>query len=352
MTLINRILVRSVKTLLILLSILILSVNLYSQEKNVYNYTEVLKNIKSEIIQLDSGIIFYQPYSLTKIKDYLIITDTSNEPSVSVLKIIDKDSLRLIMAMGREGKGPGEYISPWNVIPTKSNQYFYVYDAGIRRLTPYNADYNVISNSIINLKTSGVYIDLFDFDDYFIASGITPECRYEIIYKDRETAKCLGNLPDLNISDTVNPRSLAQRWHAYSTINAKKNKIALFYRHAARGTLMSLDGTLLNEIKDPKLGNPSFEIYNGNVIGGKNDLRAYISVTSNDQFIYALYSGRVSNSPSSSLGIYLHKFDWNLNLLDIYELDHASIHLEMADENHLYSIEYEPEPNIRLISVI
>jgi len=323
----------------------------YSQQKEVYSWTNQIQKINSTPVEI--GTTLFQPNSLKIIDEVLILTDASNQPSVKVFQIQEKDSLTHLHDIGKEGRGPGEYQNPWNIVDGNNEIMFYIYDSGIRRLIPYNKSFELLSNDIIQFKSQGAYTKLFNNENKFFASGVTLQCQFEIFDMSGDRINCIGEHPDLNLpnSSSVNPISVASRWHSYAAYNESEEKIVLFYRYATRGSLIKFDGSPIKSIKDLQSGVPETKIVQGNLTGGNNDLRAYISVTSDSDYIYALYSGKFFRNASSSLGTFIHKFDWNLNLINVYEIDHSSIHIENVNKNELYSIKYEPEPEIRFISL-
>lgn len=113
---------------------------------------------------------------------------------------------------------------------------------------------------------------------------------------------------------------------------------------------MSLEGDVVTESIGEEYNVPITQALNGRALPTDVDLRAYISVDSDRNNIYALYSGEWSTGPSSSLGRYIHIFDWDLNLKKVYKLDHLAINVHVDENGNLYTIEYEPENSIRIIS--
>tara|TARA_R110001599_G_scaffold84130_2_gene226609 strand:- start:4939 stop:5964 length:1026 start_codon:yes stop_codon:yes gene_type:complete len=307
-----------------------------------------IQTIESETVDIDKE--FYQANDMLFLDEKVVITDKSNEPAVLVFSKNSAKKFRYVTSYGKPGRGPGDFEDPWEVFKNPNNDSrYYVYDAINRRIAVYTKDSELLENSYISVKGVNFFTSIFKKDDAFYAAGITPECQVLVFDSDGEKLDCLGDQPSLNLTTKVSIASEAQRWHSYAAMNQVENKVALFYRHAIRARLIETDGTKLNEIVDEKFGVPFTEVINGNAAPTNADMRAFISVTSNNEYIYALYSGRISNGPSSSLGIYVMKYDWDLNLLDVYKLDHSSINIHVDEDGNLYSIEYEPESKIRLL---
>ena len=337
-------------TITLLVVIFIYSTLLNGQGK-IYGLEGVdIQEIESTIIEVDKE--FYQASDLLFIDGKAIVTDKSNEPTVQVFSINSVNDFRFLTSFGKSGRGPGDFIDPWEIFTdTKNESRFYIFDAINRRIAVYTKEFELLDNNYISIKGAGFFTSIFRKDDVFYAAGITPECQLLIFDKKGDQIDCVGEQPSLNLKTKVSMPSEAQRWHSYAVMNPNENKVALFYRHAIRASLIKTDGTKINEIIDDNFGVPFTEVIDGNALPTNADMRAFISATSNKNFIYALYSGRISNGPSSSLGIYVLKYDWNLNLINVYKLDHSSINIHVDERDNLYSIEYEPDSKIRLLSL-
>ncbi|MBO6801575.1 MAG: 6-bladed beta-propeller [Balneola sp.] len=309
-----------------------------------YPFTEVA----SIVLQPDSEI--FLPSDLIFHDDKIVVTDKSNKPTIQVFSQ-ENTLLKQKHSLGSVGKGPGEFIDPWDIFIDQQEGYIYIFDAVNRRIAVLNEEYELNENEYVYLKTDGFYTTLNRYKSSFIGSGITTGCMLEIIDANGERIECRGNHPDLGLKSEVSERSVAQRWHSYSVINQHIGKAVFFYRFAKRVAVIDLEGNLINELVDEDLGIPITQVMGGNALPTNIDLRAYISVDANDENIYALYSGEISTGPSSSLGRYIQKFDWDLNLIEVYKLDHLAINVHVDNQGNVYTIEYEPENNIRLLEI-
>lgn len=336
----------------ILLSIIsILSANIYAQKIDIYNYKNIeVKESISKVVENNGE--FYNASDILFFRNLVIVSDKSNEPTFQVFKKVKADEFVLQKEIGNKGRGPGEFADVWDIFTNSIESQIYAFDAINRRIAVFDEDLRLKENEYINISSSGFYTSFFHLDNLFYATGIAIGCLVEVIDINGQTINCLGTQPSLELKSDFNERTGSQRWHSYSVRNKENGNIALFYRHANRVTLIDKDGNILKELVNDYYGIPSTQVINGNALPTNADMRAYISATSDEENIYALYSGKISDGPTSSLGTYIHVFDWSLNLKEVYKLDHLSINLIMdIEENNLYSIEYEPNNSIRLISL-
>ncbi len=328
--------------------ILFWSVEIRAQESifDIKNYP--LTEVASIVLQPDSEI--FLPSDLIFHDDKIVVTDKSNEPTIQVFSQ-ENTSLIQKHSIGSVGKGPGEFIDPWDIFIDQQKGHIYIFDAVNRRIAVLNEEYELNENEYVYLKTDGFYTTLSSNNSSFIGSGITTGCMLEIIDIKGERIDCKGNHPDLGLTSQVSERSVAQRWHSYSVINQNIGKAVFVYRFAKRVAVINLEGNLIKELVDEDLGIPITQVMGGNALPTNIDLRAYISVDANDEYIYALYSGEISTGPSSSFGRFIQKYDWDLNLIEVYKLDHLAINVHVDNQGNVYTIEYEPENNIRLLEI-
>jgi hypothetical protein len=124
---------------------------------NYHHLTEpdVVKKIDSTIV---NTFDIYFPSSLEVINDYLIFADSKAD---TMIKVIDRNTLKLINSFGRRGQGPGEFIGPGPIFSDKRNKNaFFIYEISSRKLTKYNLN-NIINNDfnpieIITLSSGNI----------------------------------------------------------------------------------------------------------------------------------------------------------------------------------------------------
>jgi len=331
----------------IIIKLLLLLVIDFANAQIPYDHSGSFIELKSGIIDVDVDI--YDPRSLEISDNFLIVTDASNLPSVHVFTIAKPGILEYKIGFGNEGRGPAEFVGAWDII--KSPDYIYIYDAGTRRLLPYDMEFNHNPRGIVNLRTEGLPINLHFLNDKFYVTGITIDGRVEIINRSGETIDKLYEHHDLELRERINSRALASMWHSYSTLSPDGGRIALFARNAAHAELLTIDGEQLSIIKDSDKGLPITQVVGQTVADGPGAIRGYISVTSDNKYIYALYSGYKVGESNSPYGGYIHKFDWDLNLIDIFELDHKALSILRDNDKGIYTIQHYPDVLIRYIEL-
>ena len=76
------------------------------------------------------------------------------------------------------------------------------------------------------------------------------------------------------------------------------------------------------------------------------DLRfGYIDITSTDDNVFALFSGRTrqGSEGTASFGRFLHVYDWNGQLIRVFELDADLIALTVTpDGSRVFALRHEP----------
>jgi len=121
------------------------------------------------------------------------------------------------------------------------------------------------------------------------------------------------------------PRELATSWYSFSVTHTGVDFVYIFSLNADLIEKYNGDGKLLKRIQGQEFGLPKrkLDIVNGQQFsvddGGKV---AYLWVDTDENYIYALYSGELREELDNLSANKIHKFDWDLNLIKAYELDH------------------------------
>jgi len=116
-------------------------------------------------------------------------------------------------------------------------------------------------------------------------------------------------------------------------LNEKQKKIAIGYLHFDKIEILNLNGQKNKIIIGPDQLKPKFK-YKGQTLSNKNLKKAYYDIESNDEYIYALYSGKYGINRQKGQYVYnypaiIHKFDWEGNPIAKYILDKQIIEFEI-----------------------
>jgi len=331
-------------------------------------YDSVEKNHLAPSIRNTSEHIF-TPLDLTLSRDFLIIIDANIAPAIHV---IDRNNLNNINSFGREGRGPGEFLSPWTITTSKSDKKnVWVYDNILSRFSSFIIEMKTDSvdkanEALITLDSSeGRPVNAAMLNDSTIVStGIFHERRIKYFNKDGGIKKSVGDLPHIEPSPSVFnfftgyrkiPNNVLQ--HAYqSKIKSRPDGLyfAIATRHANLIEIYKHHGEKVLEIRGIKDDVPKIDIMNvqGNSVlnQGIDDFYfGYIDLKTSNSKIYGLYSGRKNADGHAYLGNEIHIFNWNGELLKILEFNQYLIAIEIDEmAGKIYGIEHYPDLSVNI----
>ncbi len=328
-------------------------ISLFVQQSKAQNPFSEAQPVQLQTVPLDNVNHYFNTIYRAGIVfqgSYLIITDVSNRPSMHVLEIHSPGNVSYYGGFGDEGRGPENYLSPSDVV-SSSETLFYVYDAGNRKLVPYNSSFEVQQREIITIQSAGLPVSIHADDQMFFLAGVTPNSRFEVMNKEGTVIDTFGELE--TIGSNIPPRLNALAWHSYSAYSPSHQRIALFSRSADKIDLFcSKSGELLNSKYNSDSGTPDVSVRSASsgsrLERGRNAKTAFIWAASNDETIYALYSGKRDDEEYNNYGDIIFTFDWDLNLTGFYQLDHQSFSIEADTDGNLYSV-YTEMGEIRFI---
>lgn len=307
-----------------------------------------LQSVESSVL-LDDQVVF--PLKTLRDGDKLFVSDRSNKPSVWIFRIDEANDLHLFKELGREGRGGGEFLAPDQIFPQNSGRGIFVYDTGGRKLVRINNLFEIESNEY-SFRTSGMPTNIYSIsEDLFLVTGILPESKFEI-YEKRDfeltRSESFGELTSLG--DQFGKLHLAAAWRSQSVYHSGMDRLALFSSYAERIELYGLDGELLRTVSSDEHDVPRVSYVGSEFVFQNDAIVSYVSAASDDNYIYALYSGNNREDEGAGNGSILHIFDWDLNFIEGFQLDHFSVSIS-ADDGKIYSTQNHPEAAIRLIEL-
>lgn len=282
----------------------------------------------------------FNPRTIQYIDDKLYVTESQN-PDVSFHVLnADPDTHSLIYeeGLGRRGEGPGEFLEINDIVATDS--LIYIYDGNQLKMVSYDpASGELASYEDIHLRTTGRPTTIYSFaEDHFIGVGLFFGSRYIIMDANGETVSEHGNLIEFN-SD-FSRRDIALGWLSFGTVHPQEPYVYLFSMNADFIEKYDGDGNLIKRIQGVENPEPNMELRDewpfhvGTV--------SYLSVVSDENYIYGLYSG-FSREGDGLYGNIIHKFDWDLNLVDAYKLDQRINQMSVDGKGNLYAFEETDE---------
>ncbi|NBC26729.1 MAG: hypothetical protein GVY08_07705 [Bacteroidetes bacterium] len=319
-----------------------------NQDKSLFESNDFPK-IDSKVI-IDNDL--KTPFKSLIENNTLYITDRSNRPSIVLYDISDVNDTEFINGLGREGRGGGEFLAPDFLLKNPTGESVYVFDAGGRKLVHIDEN-NEIQTEDLSFRLNGMPTNLHAVDStIFIATGIIPESRFsivEIVGTDIVQSETIGDY--ISLGENFSGFHEANAWRSQSTYQNSENKIALFSSYAKRADLLHTNGELLETVKDKNHDRPKVSITDSEFVFEDDAVIGYVSVTSDEDFIYALYSGQNYGNEGAGNGQYLHVFDWDLNFISGFHLDHFSLNITVDENMGIYSTQQNPDVAIRFFDL-
>ena len=307
-------------------------------------------------VAVDTSDQLAAPTAIALVGRHLVVLDGMAD---SAVRVLDAETGALVRSFGRKGRGPGEFVAPWAVVPVPGREReFWVYDMDLARLTRVDlagsfavADRNrwpaLLLHSASNLN-SPVWVS----DSLLLSPGIFTE-RGRLAQMDGR-----GNL--LRFVGEPPPGAanvpMIVRQHAYTgkaSFSPERGLVVLGADHADRIEVYRPDGTLVRRWHGPANFEPAYTVARAGgtpVFAGSDALRfGYVDVAATPRHIYALYSGhtRPERPGKARFGRTVHVYDWSGGLRRVLRLDVETLAIAVSrDEKTLFASVFEPEPAI------
>jgi hypothetical protein len=291
----------------------------------------------------------------------LVVVDVRGDSAIHVIRRSDGEVLH---RFGRRGQGPGEFEGAWSVDPVPGDDdAFWVYDASLVRLTLVRLASDdgipsVSSDSIINLLAEGLVIDPVWIDGRVISAGFFSGGRLGRFDVQGNMIGTLGEVPEA-VGDFP-PPVRQQAYQGRLQADPSRTRLVVATRHSDQLEIYDAGGRKLRRVYGPFRFEPeSFGIDQRgdqvSMIPG-DDLRfGYVGVTTTNDRVYALFSGRTNRFDprrEAPYGEFVHVFDWDGRLQGVLQLDTPTLEIAVDPfgETLYTTVEY-PEPAVRAYSL-
>ncbi len=309
--------------------------------------TDKVKNISLTSEPTGFGNYLGKASSLTILGHYLIVEDNHTETAYTVFDL-NIDTIFPIYT-GHKGAGPDEMINPKPIVPSGDN--FYVYDVSHFKLFLFHADSIKQENYKPKINIS-IEDKLFISDvkkissKAFVSVGIFSGKRFVFTDSQGKTINETGNYPIESVEQIpYHVKGMACLSRLATNVEKGLMASAMFYG----------DNIQFYEVSDNyeiKLRNqhctflPEFTTndYGGtpNFSPTQNTRWGYLSLTSNNDYVYALYSGKYQRD---GVDFYqanvVHVFDWYGKLISEILLDKEAQSIA-TNQEYLFAL-YEGE---------
>lgn len=283
----------------------------------------------------------YHPRKMRVIGDFLAVDDYQNQVAFHVLKTGEGGDLEYHRAEDNVGPGPGEFQLVDDFIETDS--LIYIYDGAQLKMVSYNKNFTPADADDIHMRIDGRPVTMNALsNNRFATAGLFYRDRFQVF---DAAGNIIGNHGEqINISDDFNPHHLGTIWFSQSVSHPDEDFIYLFSMNADFIEKYDSEGNLITRVQGSEFPLPKMrlETQSGQPWpvddGGK---AAYTWVDADENHIYALYSGNMRSEENALYTNKVHLFNWDLELIEGYELDHRT-HMIAADgKGGIYSLTSE-----------
>jgi hypothetical protein len=284
--------------------------------------------------------------AIKSVNNYLAVIEKSIDTQV---QLIDKET-RESYQFGQTGEGPGRLLQSLNIIPL-DDAHIGIYDTQKRTLFQFNID------SIVRLKASclpeilikevpsfPLAVDKINEHTYVALGLMSGTKRFTLFNNNGEVVSTEGALPEKpqeQISDFVH----AFAYWGRLTTNLKENKVAICTNYAGMMQLYDCRTSEVRLIKEHLLFLADYTERDGNFAPTAQTRWGYLSIDSNDKYIFALYSGlnQTENPETFYKGSLIHVYDWDGNPVCLLQSDRQLSMICVDNEFNLYGYDSAQE---------
>ncbi len=313
-----------------------------SQNRTSFFDTEInYKEVSTEQTFIFDNI--YRPQVIKVIGDKLLMSDNGGESAFHVLEIHPDNSITYLKGIGRTGRGLGEFTRLMDFIDADS--IIYVYDGAQLKLVGYDLDLNTLPDEEISLNTLGMASSFYSLTpDKFLAVGLFFDDRFQTYDSAGEISGQFGEIIPINESFTKRDNVLA--WRSFGAVDPAGDLVYLFSANANRIEMYSSEGELLKTIKGKENPIPEMDLNESGWPVDNGGVMAYEGLDSDNKYLYGFYSGMKRSSFKEGGGDLfeqmslnkIHKLDWDLNLVEAFELDHVPTNFVVDGNGGVYTL--------------
>lgn len=215
-------------------------------ERNHFQEEISFSELKTE--QLLKAPMIRNPKSIQMVRDRLIIAEAGGTPVLHFFEVTEsgKDAVKYIRSTGREGRGPGEFIRPMEIVPADS--IFYVYDGSNFKMTAFSLEGELMDEKSITLSTRGLPNSIFMLNDMrLLLAGMFMHERFQVISMKDSTVNSYGEYPVFD--DRFTPRDNGIAWLSHAALSSDDRYVYLFAENAEYVEKYTMDGKRIKRIQ-------------------------------------------------------------------------------------------------------
>lgn len=270
------------------------------------------------------------------------------------VRLIDPASGEEVMAIGREGEGPGEFRVARSIDPVPGGDAFWVFDAALSRLT-YIDPHDWVrrpawERRILRLESSATVTNPVWVDgNRLLAAGFFTGGRLGRFDGMGRSGGAVGALPAA--AEGVPATVLQEAYQGVLRPHPDRSRFAVGTRHAGFVEFYTATGELAARAAGPFPFEPRFEVRKGargpSMASGGSLRFGYVDLAPAQDRVYALFSGRTRAGFGSRAahGDQVHVFDWTGEYHGILRLDTEVIAITVDEaRDRLIAVRHLPSP--------
>ncbi|WP_181151292.1 BF3164 family lipoprotein [Sphingobacterium gobiense] len=301
-------------------------------------------------IQANDSLTFFVglPVDMELYKDYLFVYDFFGENGL--ISVVDSFRDSTLFSFLNTGGGPDEVVSLSNldIFSDQGRNLFGIFDVNTKRYRSYATD-SIFTNQANlnpvldrNVNVSYSINELYKTNRGYVATGFFPDGKFAIMNDSLELIYYGAEYrpqENKNFSKVLH----AQANIGKSQLSPDRKWLANVIFHAGVVEFYNLETDTIVKKWEFVKDELDYTVKNGRNIHNKG-VEGFISVDVTEQNVFALYAGEVSDPDAiATYGKYVYQFDFDGNLIHIYELDRKVLDIRI-EGNNLKAIAHNPEP--------
>ncbi|HEX2078374.1 MAG TPA: BF3164 family lipoprotein [Longimicrobium sp.] len=270
----------------------------------------------------------------------------------------------LVARLGREGSGPGEFVSAVSVFGRPGHPgELWVHDTRLDRVVPLREEAlrggaargAEAVGAAVTLQP-GLVIESPRWLDDTTLVALNPmltasEGRFVRFGADGVRRGTMGEPPPSSGRSWGSSFVRQQAWGGDMAVHPSRPLFVLASRYAGRLEAFDRDGALRVKFQVPHEFSPDFSPADDglNMVRGEDFRFGYMDVTATADHVYALFSGRLHREMGGQADVadQVHVFDWQGRLLHVIRLDTPVGRLAVDTARRtLYGTRYDPYPQV------
>jgi len=305
--------------------------NLKGAPEVPYPPVRVTKLLQSDVI-IREGLRGFS-MDLDIVGDQIVLVDAMADTFVAVFDLEGNPIRRYLT----KGGGPRE-VKKTSTLQIRNDTVF-LHDQGRSRIVKFKLGVDFSETEITEDPLLGVLpYDVTPYrDGYLLSEGV------EGLFSRWHSSgvDTVGDMTPL-LRKVKKGARYGNRFLRILTVHPTEDLVAVAFLGTGELVIANTEGELLNVVRPLK-----FDFDKGPV--DMPEVLTYHALTATDTALYALFIGRRTEEAFIGRSVdarHVHMYDWNGNLLRIFELAHPALDVAIHD-GYFYTVGFEPIPEVR-----